>query len=234
MKVSNIFKRRYKNLRRDVMGFKLDSPIGIRISRSLNGAKYVPLMDACSYSYTIINCVNVSETINNLKRVSRDTNIFAHLDKHTDYYFQDKKKDMLSSAALLYDFVDAFIISGFDELSDDVDNLLEIRRYSDEYRPIIMEMPNPVSADLVNEIIDYALISDIDGLLISNMKLMKYIHQKTHGTLTLIYQGVDNISDITDAIDNGASLVCLRPSGSPYFSLCKGSTLARKLGKLLL
>ena len=53
-------------------------------------------------------------------------------------------------------------------LSNIIDHLLEQRRYYDEYRPILLKISPDISREHLDEIIDLALISGLDGVIATN------------------------------------------------------------------
>ena len=53
-------------------------------------------------------------------------------------------------------------------LSDIVDRLLSLRMYYDEYRPILLKVSPDLSHQQLDEIIDYAMRSGIDGIVAGN------------------------------------------------------------------
>ncbi len=205
--------------------------IGVRIVNKANGAGYVRLLERLAFSFVIIECTDISESIAILKTLPRDTNIIVHLDKRTKFRYLNREKDMVASYALLYDFVDAFLISGYDELSDDIDQLINLRMYNDEYRPILMEIPDNMTLDELDNVIAYAKLSNIDGLSVSNTRLLKYASGKSDGVLTIIADGVSNSVQAGQALNNGANLVTLRTGRHPYLSIFKGRHIIRKLRK---
>ena len=53
-------------------------------------------------------------------------------------------------------------------LSDIVDKLLDLRRYYDTYRPILLKVSPDLSSEQLDDIIDYCLRSGIDGIVAGN------------------------------------------------------------------
>lgn len=205
--------------------------IGVRIINKANGAGYVKLLERLAFSFVIIECTDISESIAILKTLPRNTNIIAHLDKRTKFRYLNREKDMVASYALLYDFVDAFLISGYDELSDDIDQLINLRMYNDEYRPILMEIPDNMTLDELDNVLSYAKLSSIDGLSVSNGRLLKYAVGKSEGVLTIIADGVTNYDQAKASLDAGANLISVITGRYPYISIFKGRRIIKKLRK---
>lgn len=209
----------------------LNPKIGVRVCNKANGAEYVTWLNTLAYSFVIIDCTDVSQSIAMLKKIPRETNIIAHLDKRTEYTYLDKKKDMVASFALLYDFVDAFLISGYDELSDDIDQLINLRLYYDEYRPIYMEIPDDMLHDELDNVISFAKLSNIDGLSVASARLLKYAASKSENTLTIIADNVKDYDGTCAAFDAGANLISVNAGKYPRLSIFRGRRIVKNLRK---
>ena len=128
-----------------------------------------------------INNKGVKNAVEQLKRVKPKVLIAGNISKNATSINEDAAKDYESAFAMLYDFVDMFVIniscpnvSGLSDLqdvsflSDIVDKLLDLRMYFDEYRPILIKVSPDISHQQLDEIIDYALMSGIDGVVAGN------------------------------------------------------------------
>lgn len=128
-----------------------------------------------------INNKGVKNAVEHLKREKPETIVAANISKNTSSINEDASKDYESAFALLYDFVDMFVINiscpnvvGLSELQDVsflseiVDKLLDLRMYFDEYRPILIKVSPDVPHQQLDEIIDYAMLSGIDGVVAGN------------------------------------------------------------------
>ena len=98
----------------------------------------------------------------------------ANISKNSTSINEDAAKDYETSFALLYDFVDMFVVNvscpnvvgltalqDITFLSDIVDRLLDLRMYYDEYRPILLKVSPDLSHEQLDEIIDYCLRKEI-------------------------------------------------------------------------
>jgi dihydroorotate dehydrogenase len=94
---------------------------------------------------------------------------------------EEAAKDYESAFALLYDFVDMFVVNiscpnvvgltalqDMNFLSDIIDRLLNLRMYYDDYRPILLKVSPDLSHEQLDEIIEYSLRSGIDGIVAGN------------------------------------------------------------------
>ena len=137
--------------------------------------------------------------------------IAGNISKNSSSINDDASKDYESAFALLYDFVDMFVIniscpnvSGLSDLqdvsflSDILDKLLDLRMYFDEYRPILIKVSPDIPNQQLDEIIDYCLMSGVDGIVAGNTT-------RTRDGLTIPQEKIDEIG-------NGGM------SGAPLFS----------------
>lgn len=89
--------------------------------------------------------------------------------------------DYEKSFAQLYDFVDYFVINvscpnvkgitklqDISSLSEIVDRLTTLRKYYDEYRPILLKISPDLTFGQLDEIIDLILVSGLDGIVATN------------------------------------------------------------------
>ena len=128
-----------------------------------------------------INNKGVKNAIEHLKKERPNVIVAANISKNTTSINEDAAKDYESSFALLYDFVDMFVVNiscpnvvgltalqDMNFLSDIIDRLLNLRMYYDEYRPILLKVSPDLSHEQLDEIIEYSLRSGIDGIVAGN------------------------------------------------------------------
>lgn len=128
-----------------------------------------------------INNKGVKNAVEHLKKVRPKVIVAANISKNTTSMNEEAAKDYESAFALLYDFVDMFVVNiscpnvvgltalqNMDFLSDIIDRLLSLRMYYDEYRPILLKVSPDLSHAQLDEIIDYSLRSGIDGIVAGN------------------------------------------------------------------
>ena len=128
-----------------------------------------------------INNKGVKNAVEQLKKARPRTIISGNISKNSTSINDDASKDYETAFAMLYDFVDMFTVniscpnvSGLSDLqdvsflSDIVDKLLELRMYFDEYRPILIKVSPDISHQQLDEIIDYCLMSGVDGIVAGN------------------------------------------------------------------
>ncbi len=232
MFLRKIFRPRYAEQKCEFLGMSFISPVGCYISDKDTGIKQAEVLLDSAYSFVIVNCSDLGATVATLRRLPREYNIIAHLDVKQTYQYNGSQKSMEAAFAILYDFVDAFLISSIDSLSDDVDSLLNLRMYNDDYRPIILDIPSDILRTDLDEILDYSLISNIDGCLISNLRLLKHAHSRCKGYLTLIAGNVNSPERMIEAKNNGAELFCTDTNTRRFGIIQLGRYLLRTLHRL--
>lgn len=128
-----------------------------------------------------INNKGVRNAVEHLKKDRPKVIVAGNISKNTSSINDDAAKDYESAFALLYDFVDMFVLNiscpnvvglsalqDVSFLADIVDKLLNLRMYFDEYRPILIKVSPDVPHQQLDEIIDYAMMSGIDGIVAGN------------------------------------------------------------------
>lgn len=128
-----------------------------------------------------INNKGVKNAVEHLKNERPNVIVAANISKNTTSINEDSAKDYETSFAMLYDFVDMFVVNvscpnvvgltslqDITFLSDIVDRLLDLRMYYDEYRPILLKVSPDLSHEQLDEIIEYCLRSGIDGVVAGN------------------------------------------------------------------
>jgi dihydroorotate dehydrogenase len=107
--------------------------------------------------------------------------IGGNLSKNTNVSNSNAPGNYEKSFAILYDFVDYFTINvscpnvkdlaklqDIEHLSEIIDKLLALRRYFDDYRPILLKLSPDIPERHLDEIIDLILVSGLDGVIATN------------------------------------------------------------------
>lgn len=129
-----------------------------------------------------INNKGVRYVVNNLKdNPPKDVIVVGNLSKNTTTPNELASKDFEKSFAILYDFVDMFVLNiscpnvknltGLQDisvLSEIIDKLITQRRYNDEHRPILLKLSPDLSREQLDQILDLALSSGLDGIVACN------------------------------------------------------------------
>lgn len=202
-----------------------------------------------------INNNGVKYTLKQLQKEKPKLIVGGNIAKGANTPNEDAGKDYERSFSLLYDYVDYFVVNvscpnvkdltklqNSESISDIIDRLLTLRRYFDEYRPILLKVSPDIDRGQLDEILDLMMRSGLDGIVASNttisrdglksdsskvrvcgngglsgaplfeksLALVKYIHEKTNGTLPIIgVGGIMTPSQAKQMLDGGASLIQL-------------------------
>lgn len=206
-----VYKRESPATAREVFGIKFPNPVGLAGGLDKNGEFYndmanfgfgfveigsltpqpqdgnpkprcfrVP-QDKAIINRFGINNKGVRNAVEHLKKERPEVIVAANISKNTTSINEDAAKDYESAFALLYDFVDMFVVNvscpnvvgltslqDISFLSEIVDKLLDLRMYYDEYRPILLKVSPDLAKEQLDDIIDYCLRSGIDGLVAGN------------------------------------------------------------------
>ena len=207
----SIYKKETPSLEKEVFGINFPNPVGLAGGLDKNGEHYndmanfgfgfveigsltpkpqdgnprprcfrVPA-DRAIINRFGINNKGVINAVEHIKKDRPNVIIAANISKNTTSINEDAAKDYETSFALLYDFVDMFVVNvscpnvvgltalqDISFLSDIVDRLLDLRRYYDNYRPILLKVSPDLSTEQLDDIIDYCLRSGIDGIVAGN------------------------------------------------------------------
>lgn len=206
-----IYTRKTPSLAREVFGIRFRNPVGLAGGLDKNGEHYNELADFGFGFIEIgsltpepqpgnpkprlfrvvkdkaiinrmgINNKGVRNAVEHLKKDRPKVIVAGNISKNTSSINDDAAKDYESAFALLYDFVDMFVLNiscpnvvglsalqDVSFLADIVDKLLNLRMYFDEYRPILIKVSPDIPHQQLDEIIDYAMMSGIDGIVAGN------------------------------------------------------------------
>ena len=206
-----IYKKESPSLEKEVFGLKFPNPVGLAGGLDKNGEYYndmanfgfgfveigslTPLpqdgnakprcfrvpQDKAIINRFGINNKGVKNAVEHLKKERPNVIVAANISKNSTSINEDAAKDYESAFALLYDFVDMFVVNvscpnvvgltslqDISFLSEIVDRLLNLRMYYDKYRPILLKVSPDLSKEQLDDIVDYCLRSGIDGIVAGN------------------------------------------------------------------
>ena len=206
-----IYKKESPSLEKEVFGLKFPNPVGLAGGLDKNGEYYndmanfgfgfveigslTPLpqdgnakprcfrvpQDKAIINRFGINNKGVKNAVEHLKKERPNVIVAANISKNSTSINEDAAKDYESAFALLYDFVDMFVVNvscpnvvgltslqDISFLSEIVDRLLNLRMYYDNYRPILLKVSPDLSKEQLDDIVDYCLRSGIDGIVAGN------------------------------------------------------------------
>lgn len=228
-------------LEKEVFGIKFKNPVGLAAGFDKNGDMYNELSnfgfsfieigsltphaqdgnpkprcfrvpeDKAIINRMGINNNGVKYAVEYLKKHHPNCIIGGNISKSTGISNEDAPKDYEKSFAILYDFVDYFVLNvscpnvkdlcklqNITALSEIIDRLLALRRYFDDYRPILLKLSPDIPFSQLDEIIDLVLVSGLDGVIATNT--------------TQSREGLSTSKEAIDSIGNGGM------SGAPLFA----------------
>ena len=200
---------------------EFSSPIGVAAGIDKRG-EYTDVIACYSPSFIEIGPLrNVMHAIPHLQERSEDIRIFGNL---------SNTREIQRSFSLIYDFVDAIVlnVSLNTTVSQVIDQLLELRRYNDTYKPIIFKLNRDLTPEVLDQLADYMLRSGIDAVIV-HADSVQLIREKTEGLMPVIA-----LAEITDPeqaaqlLDTGADLIAVNNSPLRY-----GPALIKKINKYL-
>ena len=209
--VRMIFNYQNPKLEREVFGIKFKNPVGLAAGFDKNGDAYNLMAnlgfsfveigsltpepqggnpkprcfrlpkDQALINRMGINNNGVKYAVEYIKNHKPNCIIGGNLSKNSTVSNEDAPKDYEKSFALLYDFVDYFVLNvscpnvknldklqNINSLSEIIDRLLTLRRYYDDYRPILLKVSPDIEQKHLDEIIDLVLVSGLDGVIATN------------------------------------------------------------------
>ena len=198
-------------LEREVFGIKFKNPVGLAAGFDKNGDSYNNLAnfgfsfieigsltpraqggnpkprcfrlpeDKAIINRMGINNNGVKYAVEYIKAHKPNCIIGGNLSKNSDVSNEDAPKDYEKSFAMLYDFVDYFVLNvscpnvknldklqDISSLSEIIDRLLTLRRYFDDYRPILLKVSPDIPVKQLDDIIEIILVSGLDGVIATN------------------------------------------------------------------
>lgn len=128
-----------------------------------------------------INNHGATQAIRNINSNHPQVIIAGNIAPNSSSQGEQVTEDYKTAFSLLYDFVDMFVINiscpnvvgltslqEVSSLSDIMDNLLNMRTGFDAYKPILLKLSPDLTHSQIDEILDYALVSGIDGIVAGN------------------------------------------------------------------
>lgn len=148
-----------------------------------------------------INNKGVKSVVSKLKQNKPRVIIGGNISKSTASSNEQAPLDYEKSFAQLYDFVDYFVVNvscpnvkgltklqDITSLSEIIDKLTQLRKYFDDYRPILLKVSPDLTDEQLDEIIELILVSGLDGIVATNTTTSR-------NNLTIEPQQIESIGD---------------------------------------
>lgn len=149
-----------------------------------------------------INNKGVKHIVSKLKKDKPRVIIGGNISKSTASSNEQAPLDYEKSFAQLYDFVDYFVVNvscpnvkgltklqDITALSEIVDKLTLLRKYYDDYRPILLKVSPDLTKEQLDEIIELVLISGLDGIVATNTTISRDCLKTTRDKIEIIGEG---------------------------------------------
>ena len=191
-------------LEREVFGINFYNPVGLGAGLDVDGDLYNDLNDL---GFSFVEIGPFSEVAAIRKAIGR-----LQSDPPDDILAACIANEYLSSFCLAYDFCDFFVIdiSGNPEI-ELLDDILDARLTYEEYKPIVVKIPETIAPDDLDYIIEYCLMNSVDGIEARNIQQISHIKEKTKGRLPIIANcHIKTPAQAREALDAGASLIEVR------------------------
>lgn len=189
---------------KEVCGIEFRNPLGISVSASTDKR----IRQSCKSAGFI--CItppshNILNWIVGLQEYRKLTVLSVNL-----------KENIAVNFSLVYDFVDFVVVSPFgdsglnapeiSDVKDLMDELVSTRLGYENYTPIFFRLyPSLMEAE-VTELVNYARLSGIDGIVVPDEKMMVNVGAMIQGRLPLV--GMANSAEkALSMLQNGADLV---------------------------
>ncbi len=194
---------RPEGLQREVFGLDFYNPLGLGAGLDIHGELYNDLNNL-GFSFVEVGPVDADGARRAIRHLQTDP--------QDDILALCISKDYLTAFSLAYDFYDFFVIdlSG-DPSTEELNPLLESRLSEQEYKPIVIKLPDYLNEAELDTIADFCLMNGIDGIELRSNSQVAYVHGHTSGRLPIIANcHIDTPDQAEEALRCGASLVELR------------------------
>ncbi len=191
-------------LEREVFGLKFYNPIGLGAGLDVRGDLYNDLNDL-GFSFVEIGPFSDIQSIRkDLAKIQQDPK--------NDILAACIDNDYLASFCLAYDFCDFFVLDISNNMDlDSYDDILDARLTYETYKPIVFKVSESIPFEALDEVLDYCMMNNVDGVEARSVKQISYILDKTKGRLPIIANcHIKTPEQAQEALDAGASLIEVR------------------------
>lgn len=198
-------------LEREVFGIKFKNPVGVAAGLDKNGECFNGLSDFGFSFVEIgsvtpkpqlgnpkprvfrlvkdnalinrmgINNKGVRAVVNSLMEHKHRTIVAGSLSKNSETSNESAPKDFENAFAIMYDFVDFFVLNiscpnvkdleklqDIDALTKIVDRLMSLRLFYDDYKPILLKVSPDIEKEQLDQILNLVLTTGLDGIVATN------------------------------------------------------------------
>ncbi len=240
-----INRKRSSGLAKELFGISFPNPVGLAAGIDPD-AKHYNALKKDGFGFIEIGSITpvpqsgempgkgLKNAVERLKNNPPRGIIAANICKNASTLNENASKDYEKCFAMLYDFVDMFVVNvsspeveylrdlqDVEPLGEIIDRLLSLRMYFDQYKPILVKISPDLTPQVLDDIIDCVMSSGIDGIVACNsckdkeedqytksLSTVRYIVKKTNGTLPVVATGgIDTPQKALEMLGAGASLI---------------------------
>lgn len=213
------YRREHPSLGREAFGIRFPHPLGVApvLERQYD---LLDELDSIGFAFTGIIPGTTPIPVIADRLASRKSGIIASVELKAEESDENQVQDhLVRTYSLLYDFADYFIIdinrqsglSSLDDLSDwteILDELLSLRLCYERYKPILLRLSPSHSDEQMGRILDFSLLSGIDGLVAPGISKVRQVVTYTKGRIPVIGSGaITAPEDAIALLDAGATLI---------------------------
>lgn len=195
---------RPQGLEREVFGLQFYNPVGLGAGLDVDGDLYNDLNDL-GFSFVETGPFRNQSAIR--KAIAK-----LQADPPDDIIAPCISDDYLKIFCLAYDFCDFFVIDISENPDMEIfDSILEARLSYDIYKPIVVKIPELISPDEIDDILDYCRMNSVDGIEARSINQINYIYERTRGRLPIIANcHIKTPKQAQEALAAGADLIEVR------------------------
>lgn len=192
-----------EGLQREVFGLYFYNPVGLGAGLDRYGELYNDLSDL-GFSFVEIGPIGTKDISRAIRNVQNDP--------QRDILALCIDEDHFNAFSLAYDFFDLFVIDlGANPNADVLDRILEARIAEQNYKPVVVKLPDNITNSDLENMIGYCLMNGVDGIELRTTELVRRTASYSNGKLPIIANcHIDTPEQALEALAAGASLVEIR------------------------
>lgn len=198
-----IYSNRPKGAQRELFGLDFYNPVGLGAGLDRYGDVYNDINNL-GFSFMEIgpmDAAGMRHAISNLQNDPQDDILAACIDK-----------DHLTAFTLGYDFCDFFVIEVNEkDYMSIIDPILTARIAEEEYKPVIVKVPEQLAEEDLAAIVDYCMLNGIDGVEVRSIGQIESVVRISKGRFPIIANcHIKDIDTAEACLSAGASLIEIR------------------------
>lgn len=198
-----VYGNRPRGAQREVFGLSFYNPVGLGAGLDTGGDVYNDINNL-GFSFMEIGPMDAKgmrHAISNLQEDPQDDILAACING-----------DHLTAFTLGYDFCDFFVIeTGAEDYAAIIDPILDARLTYEEYKPVVVKVPEKIEEDQLAAIVDYCMLNNVDGIEARSIAQISFINEMGNGRFPIIANcHIKDGQGAQECIEAGASLIEIR------------------------